>query len=144
MDVDKSQTIDIDEFVYFINGNSSNVNQLATSVLLNVKLQQYQYPSCNLCQQPHWIYHMFTLFVCFLSLLFCRFALLARLTFKTWNSCFLLCQRRFVYRLPEKKQRSAWASPVRRYALDSLIIKSTKDSAMSRHRLTIGIVILPF
>jgi len=67
MDVDKSQTIDIDEFVYFINGNSSNVNQLATSVLLNVKLQQYQFPFLQSVSTTHGINHTFTPF-CMLSL----------------------------------------------------------------------------
>jgi len=42
MDVDKSQSIDIDEFLYFVNGNSSNVNQLATSVILNVRELSYR------------------------------------------------------------------------------------------------------
>lgn len=42
IDVDKSSTIDIDEFIYFVQGNSSNLNSVATNVLLNVtKLSRF-------------------------------------------------------------------------------------------------------
>lgn len=38
IDVDRSSTIDIDEFLYFVQGNSSNMSAIATNLLLNVSL----------------------------------------------------------------------------------------------------------
>jgi Ca2+-binding EF-hand superfamily protein len=36
IDVDKSNTIDIDELIYFMTKNQSNINPLAASALMNV------------------------------------------------------------------------------------------------------------